>query len=106
MNDETCESVNPVSLGAVAAAACPEYEYAADPLLPAWKFSLAKALSYVPVLGPRVMTEYERRVFEARTTLSNARAKSELGLTFRPHADTVADTVRACVGLGIAHRRA
>ena len=53
-----------------------------------------KALSYVPFVGPRVMTEYERRVFEARTTLSNARAKNELGLTFRPHADTVADTVR------------
>ena len=105
-NDETCESVNPVSLGEVAAAACPEYEYTADPLLPPWKFSLAKALSYVPVLGPRVMTEYERRVFEARTTLSNARAKTELGLTFRPHASTVADTVRGCVQLGIAHRRA
>ena len=105
-NDETCESVNPVSLGAVAAAACPEYEYTADPLLPPWKLSLAKALSHVPVLGPRVMTEYERRVFEARTTLSNARAKNELGLTFRSHADTVADTVRACVSLGIAHRRA
>ena len=83
-----------------------EYKYTADPLLPPWKFAIGKALSYVPVLGPRVMTEYERCVFEARTTLSNARAKSELGLTFRPHADTVADTVRGCVQLGIAHRRA
>ena len=95
-----------MSLGAVAAEAFPEYEYTAGPLFPPWKFSLAKALSYLPFVGPRVMTEYERRVFEARTTLSNARAKSELGLTFRPHADTVADTVRGCVQLGIAHRRA
>ena len=105
-NDDTCRSVNPVSLGAVAAEACPEYEYTAKPLLAPWKFALGKALSYVPLVGPRVMTEYERRVFEARTTLSNARAKRELGLAFRPHAATVADTARACVGLGIAHRLA
>ena len=63
----------------VAAAACPEYEYTADLLLPPWKFAIGKALSHVPFVGPRVMTEYERRVFEARTTLSNARAKDELG---------------------------
>ena len=108
-NDETCESVNPVSLGKVAAEACPRIrEYTADPLLPPWKFAAAKALSHVPfVLGPSVMTEYERRVFEARTTLSNARGRrmnwgSPSG-RMRPRS---ADTVRGCVQVGIAHRRA
>ena len=51
-NDETLQSVNPVSLGAVAAEACPEYQYTADPLLPPWKFAVAKALSHVPLWVP------------------------------------------------------
>ena len=80
-NDETCESVNPVSLGKVAAEACPEYEYTADPLLPPWKFAVGKALSHVPFVVP-AMVEYERRARSLHDAVECA-AKMNNRPTFR-----------------------
>ena len=102
VNDETQACVNPMSLGPVASAAFPDWDLRFEPLLPAWKYAVAKALSYLPVVGEQIMSPYEREAFSAKTTLSNARAKSELGLAFRPHADSVADCVRSIVDGGFA----
>ena len=91
-----------MSLGPIASAAFPEWDLKAEPLLPAWKYSVAKALSYLPIIGPQIMSPYEREAFAAQTTLSNARAKRELGLEFRPHAASVADCMRSIVDQGFA----
>ena len=103
VNDDPC--ANLLVLGDVAQAAFPDYVLDAKPRWPKWQLDLALAASTLPVLGPKVMTDFERRLATTPVHFDNAKAKADLlPAGFRPLGETVADAVRAMVALGIAPR--
>jgi len=87
-------------LGPIAAAALPDYETRAVEKYPPWKFQLLRALSFLPMVGPLVMSDFERIVFERSVHFSNKRAKEILGMSFRPLEETVRDSAISMIDGG------
>ena len=103
VNDHPC--VNLLEIGTVAQESFPDYDLTAKPAYPPWKLSLGIALSHVPVVGPKVMTEFQRSIMTTPTNFANVNAKSKLGILFKPLKDTLRDAVRSMVDQGFAKPR-
>ncbi|CAE8611564.1 unnamed protein product [Polarella glacialis] len=84
-------------LGPIAEAGCPEYVTQATPKYSSFVFSCLGALSRLPLLGPLVMSEFQRRACQTQVNFSNSLAKEVLGLQFRPLEETVRDSARSMV---------
>jgi nucleoside-diphosphate-sugar epimerase len=91
---------NVADIGPLAQNAFPQYDLDVVPEFPPWKVSLALSLGSLPVVGPKVLTEYQRKALTAAPEFANARAKAELGMAFRPLATTLADSITSMVSAG------
>ena len=77
----------------------------APPKYPPAVLAVVRALSFVPVVGGYVMSEFERLGMETPIRLANAAARNELGVEFRPLEETVRDGVAAMIDGGFVKPR-
>ena len=102
-NAEGC--LNTVELSAIAQRCFPQYRMDAPPKYPPLALAVARALSYVPVVGALAMTEFERLGMETHVRLDSGAATRELGVVFRPLEETVRDGVAAMIDGGFVKPR-
>ena len=95
-----CGPMRSTELGAVAARLFPALRVAARPKYSPAQLALAKALSRLPVVGPRVMTSHDRQALETVVTFDNRAAKEALGVAFRPLDESVRDGIQSMIDLG------
>lgn len=92
----TCDApcANSTELATRAARVLPEYRFSAPPMYdPARMKYLYMPLSRLPLVGSKIMSDFDRLAFTTPIHFSNSRAKSQLGLEFRDLDATVRDGV-------------
>ena len=101
--DHPC--VNLEALGPLAAAELPDYDLDVVPMLAPWQRALALAAASLPVVGPRVLSDYEKLALVTPTEFANVRAKADLSMTFRPLGDTLKAGITSMVDQGFVAPR-
>jgi nucleoside-diphosphate-sugar epimerase len=101
-NDDGCVESGPLGLGEIAKEAFPEYRFDVKPMYPEHVMMLARPLSRLPVVGKKIMNEYQRLAQSTPVHFDNASTKTKLGLQFRPLEVTVKEGIESIVEQGFA----
>lgn len=67
------------------------------PLYSNWLVLLLVLLSYIPFLGSFVLSPLERSALTWKEKISNKKAKSVLGMRFRPIEETIKEGVESII---------
>ena len=102
VNDTKCMPRGVLDLKAVANKVLPEYKFDVQPNIPEPLMFFVRPLSRLPIVGRKLMTEYQRVAESTPVNFTNKKARSVLGVDFRPLDVTVKEGIESIVGLGFA----
>ena len=101
-NDAPCMEQGALELAKVATRIFPAYRFDSQPRYSPTLLSVTRALSQIPLVGSRFMTEVERLATITPIHWDNTVARRDLGVDFRPLDTTIKDGIESIVELGVA----
>jgi nucleoside-diphosphate-sugar epimerase len=102
VNDDGCVESGPLGLGEIASEKFPEYRFDIKPLYPEHIMKFARPLSMLPIVGHKIMNEYQRLAQSTPVQFDNKTTKEKLGLEFRPLDVTVKEGIESIIEKGFA----